>query len=137
MAARASVIVLIALSSVDSAVWEPVAVVKSTVETPAPAVAVADVNAAVELKPAAVRPAEVMPPMVMPVALDEDSLMLERVTVVTLAPVTVDPAACVKPVIAEVMAVPADAILISMFLPSVADRLTAPSSVLKVAMTPV
>ena len=43
MAARASVIVLIALSSVESAVWEPVAVVKSTVETPAPGVAVADV----------------------------------------------------------------------------------------------
>ena len=39
MDARASVIVLIALSSVESAVWEPVAVVKSTVETPAPAVA--------------------------------------------------------------------------------------------------
>ena len=137
MAARASVIVLIALSSVDSAVWEPVAVVKSTVETPAPAVAVAAVYDAVEDKPAAARPAEVMPPMVMPDALDEDSLMLERVTEVTLTPDAVVPSECVKPVIAEVIAVPAAAILISMFLPSEADNLTEPSLVLNSAITPV
>ena len=137
MAARASVIVLIALSSVDSAVWEPVAVVKSTVETPAPAVAVAGVYAVALANPAAAKPAEVMPAIVMPVALDEDSLMLDLTTVGVKAPDVVDPVVCVSPVIELLMAVVAEAILISIFLPSAADNLTAPVSLLNSAITPV
>ena len=97
------------------------------VETPAPAVAVDAEYPAV--KPDAVRLAAVMPAIVMPAALEDASLTVERVIVVTSAP-----SVNVKPVAVFVVSLVA---VIAMFLPSKAERLTAPVVVLNVATTPV
>ena len=82
MAARESVIVLIAESSVVRAACEPVAVVRSIDETPAPAVAVT--VAAPSLRPAAVNAAEVLPETLIPPLSVVDKVTFERVVTVLL-----------------------------------------------------
>ena len=83
MAARESVIVLIAESSVVRAAWEPAAVVRSIDETPAPAVVTTVAEPSV--KPAAVKAAAVLPETLMPALAVVDSVTNERLVTVLLA----------------------------------------------------
>ena len=133
MEARISVMVLIALSNVDSAVCEPAEVVRSMVDTPAPAVAVACVKPAV--KPAADRPAVELPAIVMPSLLEDANFTLERVIELAVAefvavadsPVTAGAAEAVAGLTTST----------AMLRPSAAVKLTAPVVLSNEATTPV
>ena len=128
MAARESVIVLIAVSRVVRADCEPAAVVSDKVDTPAPAVAVAEVAAIV--KPVAAKTVAATPPIVIPAESEEDKETAERVVRSVL--VSVLP----KPVMLATLDVPVAVFVIVMLRPSAADKATAPF-VAKVAVTPV
>ena len=111
---------MMALSRVANAVWAPAAVVRSSEETPAPAVAVA--ATAVTLRPVFVRP--VVPPNVIPA-----EELLDRVNFDWVVSV---PSAAVRPVPAK----PAAVVVTVTLRPSAAVRVTKPADV-TVAVTPV